>query len=338
MLSNLTSSIMAAASALSTDTTTSFMSLFMSKKDIKKPRHFQHSYNNVWGNEFKERGVGSNNNNHNRRYNGGISTEISGGMYVELDNIQGYRNLSKDVSQQIFKITNNVASIQKLVGYLGTSKDTQDVRSKLHTLTEETRHFIKKTNDNIKALSQFEGVTGQNRQRKLEQQKLSKDFQKTLAEFQKVQRVSAEKQREYVDKAKSLNIRNDAYEEEKSGAAEEQPLIDDSHRRLQLQVLDNEIEYNESLIAEREGEIREVEQGINELNEIFRDLGTLVTEQQSMLDNIESNVTNIAVNVRSAADELNQADKYQRKARNRKFCLLIVCAIVVAFVFFALLQ
>ncbi|CAJ0766661.1 10644_t:CDS:2, partial [Entrophospora sp. SA101] len=101
-----------------------------SKKDIKKPRHFQHSYNNVWGNEFKERGVGSNNNNHNRRYNGGISTEISGGMYVELDNIQGYRNLSKDVSQQIFKITNNVASIQKLVGYLGTSKDTQDVRSK----------------------------------------------------------------------------------------------------------------------------------------------------------------------------------------------------------------
>nr|CAG8491227.1 8508_t:CDS:2 [Entrophospora candida] len=285
-----------------------------------------------------ERGVGSNNNNQNRRYNGGISTEISGGMYVELDNIQGYRNLSKDVSQQIFKITNNVASIQKLVGYLGTSKDTQDVRSKLHTLTEETRHFIKKTNDNIKALSQFEGVTGQNRQRKLEQQKLSKDFQKTLAEFQKVQRVSAEKQREYVDKAKSLNIRNDAYEEEKSGAAEEQPLIDDSHRRLQLQVLDNEIEYNESLIAEREGEIREVEQGINELNEIFRDLGTLVTEQQSMLDNIESNVTNIAVNVRSAADELNQADKYQRKARNRKFCLLIVCAIVVAFVFFALLQ
>ena len=47
--------------------------------------------------------------------------------------------------------------------------------------------------------------------------------------------------------------------------------------------MDNEIEYNESLIAEREGEIREIEQGINELNEIFRDLGTLVTEQQSML-------------------------------------------------------
>jgi syntaxin 7 len=37
----------------------------------------------------------------------------------------------------------------------------------------------------------------------LEQQKLSKDFQKVLADFQKIQRVSASKQREYVDKAKA---------------------------------------------------------------------------------------------------------------------------------------
>jgi len=73
------------------------------------------------------------------------------------------------------------------------------------------------------------------------------------------------------------------FSEEDSGVAEEQPLLDDSQQRLKLRVLDNEIEYNESLIAEREGEIREIEQGINELNEIFRDLGTLVTEQQSML-------------------------------------------------------
>lgn len=80
-----------------------------------------------------------------------------------------------------------------------------------------------------------------------------------------------------------FNISQFSFSEEDSGVAEEQPLIDDSQQRHKLQALDNEIEYNESLIAEREGEIREIEQGINELNEIFRDLGTLVTEQQSML-------------------------------------------------------
>ena len=61
----------------------------------------------------------------------------------------------------------------------------------------------------------------------------------------------------------------------------ELPTIDDSQRRLQIQALDNEIEYNEVLITEREGEIQGIEQGITELNEIFRDLGMLVNEQES---------------------------------------------------------
>lgn len=56
---------------------------------------------------------------------------------------------------------------------------------------------------------------------------------------------------------------------------------DDAQRRMQLQALDNEIEYNEVMITEREGEIQGIEQGITELNEIFRDLGMLVNEQES---------------------------------------------------------
>lgn len=63
---------------------------------------------------------------------------------------------------------------------------------------------------------------------------------------------------------------------------DDQPLMDDQ-RRLQLLVVDNELEYNESMIVQREDEIREIEQGITELNEIFRDLGAMVHEQGSML-------------------------------------------------------
>lgn len=64
---------------------------------------------------------------------------------------------------------------------------------------------------------------------------------------------------------------------------DDQPLINDNQRRMQLLVVDNELEYNESMITQREDEIREIEQGITELNEIFRDLGTMVHEQGSML-------------------------------------------------------
>lgn len=44
-----------------------------------------------------------------------------------------------------------------------------------------------------------------------------------------------------------------------------------------------ELEFQESLIAEREAEITEIEQGIHELNEIFRDLGHIVQEQGGMV-------------------------------------------------------
>jgi hypothetical protein len=44
-----------------------------------------------------------------------------------------------------------------------------------------------------------------------------------------------------------------------------------------------ELEFQETLIAEREAEIREIESGIHELNDIFRDLGTIVEQQGGLV-------------------------------------------------------
>lgn len=123
---------------------------------------------------------------------------------------------------------------------------------------------------------------------------------------------------------------------------------DDAQRRLQLQALDNEIEYNEVLITEREGEIQGIEQGITELNEIFRDLGMLVNEQESgirkyyytcvytsmddwfhaFIESIYGNVLNISQNTRQAADELTIANRHQKNARKNMCCLLLIVTVV----------
>lgn len=119
---------------------------------------------------------------------------------------------------------------------------------------------------------------------------------------------------------------------------------------MQLQALDNEIEYNEALITEREGEIQEIEQGITELNEIFRDLGTLVNEQESgirkylrymcshshstfniyihVAESIYGNVLNIAQSTRDAASELVIANRHQKNARKNMCCLLLIIVVV----------
>jgi hypothetical protein len=59
-----------------------------------------------------------------------------------------------------------------------------------------------------------------------------------------------------------------------------------ARRQTQTQIEgipDSELEFQEQLIQEREGEIEQIEQGISELNQIFKDLGQIVTEQGSMI-------------------------------------------------------
>ncbi|KAJ1881733.1 hypothetical protein LPJ57_001419 [Coemansia sp. RSA 486] len=123
--------------------------------------------------------------------------------------------------------------------------------------------------------------------------------------------------------------RHVVHEEEFS---ENSPLLDSAQdggqrRVMELSVLDNEIEYNEALISEREEEIQEIEQGIVELNEIFRDIGTMVTEQQSLLDSIETNVQSVSINVLRGAEELDSANEYHRRSSRTKFCLILFLVI-----------
>ncbi|KAI9483661.1 MAG: t-SNARE [Benjaminiella poitrasii] len=244
-----------------------------------------------------------------------------------------YKSLTQRVSQQIFHINGNITSIERLVGFLGTARDSPDTRNKLHDVTEGTRELIRDTTSDIKQLSQYQ-ITDpkKTRQRKLEQQKLSKDFQKVLAEFQKIQRESVSKQREYVDKKKAstaaLQSQIDDDEEQANNQQQQLLQVDDTQRRIQIEALDNEIEYNETLIAEREGEIRDIEQGMTELNEVFRDLGMLVNEQESGIQSIYGNVLNIAQNTKQASEELTVANRHQKKARKNMCCFMLIITIV----------
>ncbi|KAF9921553.1 hypothetical protein FBU30_008388 [Linnemannia zychae] len=237
------------------------------------------------------------------------------------------------ISQQVFRISSNVSSIQRLVGFLGTNKDTEEVRNKLHDVTEQTRDQVKETSQEIKDLARLDNTHG----KKLEHNKLSKDFQKVLVEFQKVQRLSAEKQREFIDRVRQSTALPD-YSDEDASESGDRPMLDDSQRRMQLLVVDNELEYNESMIMQREEEIQEIESGIAELNEIFRDLGTMVHEQGSMLDTIENNMTPISMNTRAAAEELTTAAIHQRNARKKSCYMLLIVAVVAGIVILAVLS
>jgi syntaxin 7 len=110
----------------------------------------------------------------------------------------------------------------------------------------------------------------------------------------------------------------------------------------QLQTMDeprlaqqDEVDYQENLIIEREGEIRQIEQSVGELNELFRDVAHIVREQGDMIDAIDVNVENTLTDTRGADVELRSASRYQKAARNKACCLLLIMAIVLLIIILA---
>ncbi|KAJ2815376.1 hypothetical protein GGI24_006070, partial [Coemansia furcata] len=105
-----------------------------------------------------------------------------------------YRKTVQEVSRKVFQINAGVANIRQLVGQLGTSRDTARLRQDIHNKMEATRELVKTTSVELKGLTEFQKRKGtsQQRARRLEQQKLTGDFQKVIEQFQNIQRVSAE--------------------------------------------------------------------------------------------------------------------------------------------------
>ncbi|KAJ5320334.1 hypothetical protein N7508_000617 [Penicillium antarcticum] len=240
----------------------------------------------------------------------------------------GFDHLAESLSDQLFTLTSNISRLSNQIALLGTKRDTERVRERVHNLLEETRAGFKDVGEGIKKVQTWEDV---NPSQKWTQQKLSSEFKATLDEFQTVQRRALEKQR-----ASAVAART-AVEDG------EQPLIE-TDVQLQEQQLEEqhrmanqgEVDFQESLIIERETEIRNIEQSVGELNELFRDVAHIVTEQGGQLDIISENVQNVTQDTRGANVELRSASRYQKNARNRACCLFVILAVILLIIVLAI--
>eukprot|EP01137_Pigoraptor_chileana_P001311 Opistho-2@38766 len=270
---------------------------------------------------------------------GGASTNSSyGGTYqstaLALNPVSSsdsdYNRAFDRITKTIFEVSNNVASIQRLVGALGTPKDTEENRRKLNETRDATRRQIRGVTGDMKQLALMASDGRDMQQRSVRQQKLSRDFQDILKQFEAVEKNAAVKEKATIARAKeqrSFGRPTRNYDDEE-GEGEDASFVVSNKRAQQQQQLDHEIEYNESLIIEREREIREIEHAIIEVNEIFRDLASIIADQGQLIDNIEANIESSSVNVEKGTEELVSASDYQKSARKKMCCLLIILAIV----------
>jgi len=246
---------------------------------------------------------------------------------MESDGSREFTRLTHQISSQIQQISKNVTSIQRMVGQLGTSQDTDELIKKMHEIQHYTHTLSQTTMESLKSLANLPAPSDSQDQRqwKLQRERLTNDFSVVLNNFQSVQRTAAEKEKQVVAKARAVAAHMD------EGGAATQTTVP-SAPKLQLQQ-----EVDIQMIREREQALQQLESDILDVNQIFKDLAVMVHEQGEIIDSIEANVDSAVVHVDQGATNVQRAAQYQSKVRRKRFfCVifLIVLIIVVALIIY----
>ncbi|GMP95440.1 hypothetical protein CsSME_00044491 [Camellia sinensis var. sinensis] len=263
--------------------------------------------------------------------------DIEAGRPLNLrrDPFNGNQDPTQAVASGIFQINTAVSTFQRLVNTLGTPKDTPQLREKLHKTRLHIGQLVKDTSAKLKQASETDHRIDVSASKKITDAKLAKDFQAVLKEFQKAQRLAAERETAYApfvpQAALPLSYTSSEFEVSSSRSPEQRAVLVES-RRQEVLLLDNEISFNEAIIEEREQGIQEIQQQIGEVNEIFKDLAVLVHEQGVMIDDIGSNIAGSHAATAQGKSQLVQAAKTQRSNSSLACLLLVIFGVVIIIV------
>ncbi|KAM7259943.1 hypothetical protein ACFE04_015684 [Oxalis oulophora] len=264
-----------------------------------------------------------------RPYGGGASSQ----------RINAKQDPTQAVASGIFQINTAVSTFQRLVNTLGTPKDTPELREKLHKTRLHIGQLVKDTSAKLKQASESDHNVNVSQSKKIADAKLAKDFQAVLKEFQKAQRIAAERETSYtpfVPQAVLPSSYTASELEISSDKSQEQRALLVETKRQEVVLLDNEIAFNEAIIEEREQGIHEVQQQIGEVNEIFKDLAVLVHEQGTMIDDIGSHVESAQAATAQGKTQLVKAAKTQRSNSSLVCLLMVIFGIVLLIVIIVL--
>lgn len=240
-----------------------------------------------------------------------------------------FNSVIQTCSSNIQKITLNTAQIKSMVNQLGTKQDTSELQDRLQQIQHYTNQLAKETNKHLKELGSvpLPSSPSEQRQQKIQRDRLMNDFSAALNNFQAVQRRAAEKERESIARARagSRLSTEDSYRDEKLVSFDNQEDLGPiSIQAEEVAITEEDLE----LIKERETNIRQLESDIMDVNQIFKDLAVMIHDQGEMIDSIEANVENAEVHVERGTEQLQRAASYQQKSRKKMCIIAIVCSII----------
>ncbi|KAB5586748.1 hypothetical protein PHYPO_G00005120 [Pangasianodon hypophthalmus] len=259
-----------------------------------------------------------------------VSNMSSGKMGLYRSQPRDFSNLFQTCSSNIQKITHNTGQIKSMLFQLGSRPDTPELQDRLQQMQHYTNQLAKETNKHLKELGSLPlpQSPSEQRQQRIQKDRLMNDFSAALNNFQVVQRRAAERERESMARARagSRVLVEESNQDEQLVTFEK----NEDSGPFQSQVEEEPItEEDLELIKERETNIRQLEADIMDVNQIFKDLAVMIHDQGDIIDSIEANVESAEVHVEHGTEQLQRAAYYQRKSRKRMCILALVLSLVV---------
>lgn len=242
-----------------------------------------------------------------------------------------FTRYTTQLSEHLFSLTSNISRLANQIALLGTKRETDRVRERVQDLLEETSSGFKDVGEGLRKVAAWPDLGPA---QKYTQGKLNQEFKASLGEFQNLQRQALEKQRASASAAKAALDHGDGADGTTTAESGQQTQQQQQQQQPRLANQD-EVDFQESLIIERESEIRQIEQSVGELNELFRDVAHMVHEQGGQLDIISENVVQTRDDTRNADQQLRTASRHQKSARGKACCLLVILVVVLTVIVLA---
>jgi len=208
------------------------------------------------------------------------------------------------------------------------TKTVQKLRKQLEAQIGEYNKVSLEARNTIRRLDKLSS----SKERKQKVDKLTQDFEKFNEQFAKLVRVAKEKM--------GTPVHPERYQMDVGGGIgnlySDTPASDHLQQGLLYgrrdELVEDDLEFQNSIVRERDNEIRAIQGQMVEVNEIFRDLAKLVEDQGEMIDNIQTSIITAATNVDDGVKAVIQADSSQQSTRKKLCFLAVIITIIIAIV------
>uniref|UniRef100_A0A0D9WNF4 t-SNARE coiled-coil homology domain-containing protein n=1 Tax=Leersia perrieri TaxID=77586 RepID=A0A0D9WNF4_9ORYZ len=224
---------------------------------------------------------------------------------------------SQEVAQGVFQLNTKVAALRYMADALSTPRDNPSLRGRLRGTRASITRLARNTSQ---ALRQAATAAADDADESSAStfSKLTMDFESAMNEYHKVEKcIAAVERKETAARRTPKSSSSSSSHRSNNGDNNNQTCSDSDQKQMQMVMipptqqeimrLENEIEYNEAIIAEREQGILEVQKEIADIHEIFKDLAVLVHDQGECIEIVTSNIEKTAAATSQAEVQLSKA-------------------------------